>query len=84
MDGTTAVKKPPVTLSHFPTPQLPGCRGVVRTGEVSPSPFQLASVDLRCLPLFGLSHKMLDVRVLPVANTHSKPEQQQGKERIMK
>ena len=34
----------------------------------------LASVNFRRLPLFRKSHQMLDVRVLPVANAHCKPE----------
>lgn len=34
----------------------------------------LASVNFRGLPLFAQPHKVLDVRVIPVANAHCKPE----------
>lgn len=39
----------------------------------------LASVDFRCFSFFGLPHKILDVRVLPIADAYSKPAQQRKK-----
>lgn len=46
-------------------------QGFMRCREGS---WALASVNFRRLPLFRESHQMLDVRVLPVANAHCKPE----------